>query len=171
LNRIWKDIKGYEGYYQVSIFGEVKSLARKDSLDRAIKERILKSPLNRYGYPFVVLCRNGKTRTFTVHRLIAETFIPNPLNKPCVNHINGIKSINRPSNLEWCTIAENNQHAFSIGLKESDKGERNINHKLTEADIIQIRSSTLKLRELAKVFNVSFQLISAIKNNKAWRHV
>jgi hypothetical protein len=145
LNEVWRDVKDYEGYYQVSNYGRVKSLGRKDSLKRDITERILKPALNNYGYPFVVFCKNGKTKTFTVHRLVAKAYVPNPLNKPSVNHINGVKTINKPSNLEWCTVSENNFHAFRIGLKENAKGESHVNHKLTEADVVQIRSSTLKL--------------------------
>lgn len=170
-DEIWRDIKDYEDYYQISSYGRVKSLVRKDSLNRDIKESILKSALNNYGYPFVVFCKNGKTKTFTVHRLVAKAFVLNLLNKSSVNHINGVKIINLPNNLEWCTVSENNYHAYSIGLKENAKGEDHVSHKLTEANVVQIRSSKLKLKELAKMFNVSFQLISAVRNNKAWRHV
>jgi hypothetical protein len=170
-DEVWKNIKGYKGCYQVSNYGRVKSLARKDSLNRDIKERIFKPSVNNRGYSLVVFCKNGKIKTFTVHRLVAKAFIPNPLNKPSVNHINGIKQINRPSNLEWCTTSENNYHAYKLGLKEAKKGETHFNHKLTKADVVRIRVSSLKLKDLAKMFNVSFQLISAIRNNKAWRHV
>lgn len=112
---VWKDIKGYEGLYQVSNMGRVKSLERTfiDKIGRKqhIKERILKPTPNHNGYLQVILCiSNGKKKTFRVHRLVCETFHENPKNKPCVNHIDENKENNVASNLEWCTIAENNNH-------------------------------------------------------------
>lgn len=119
----WKDICGYEGYYQVSDLGRVRSL------DRIIYQKIkggviakkiypgciLKQSI-RNGYFSVSLKMNGDGKHKTVHRLIAIAFIDNPQNKPLINHINGIKKDNRISNLEWCTAKENSQHALNTGL-------------------------------------------------------
>lgn len=131
----WKEIEGYEGFYQVSDQGRVKSLPRKDAIGRLVKERPLKTPTNSDGYPALLLCRDSSQAHFLVHRLVATAFIPNPENKPVVNHKNGIKTDNRVENLEWATYSENNQHAWNTGLQvvtddfrkkrsESRKGKR-----------------------------------------------
>ena len=107
MSEEWRDVKGYEGRYQVSSMGRVKSLERKDCLGRTVKERILKPNVVGRGYLRVILYAGGKTRTFFVHRLVCEAFHENPDNKPQVNHINEIKTDNRASNLEWATAREN----------------------------------------------------------------
>jgi hypothetical protein len=106
---IWKDIKGYEGLYQVSNLGNVKSL--KYNQQNIVKELELVKTTK--GYRTV----NLKGKVILVHRLVAETFVPNPENKKIINHINGIKNDNRAMNLEWCTPSENTQHAYRTGLK------------------------------------------------------
>lgn len=126
---VWKDIEGYEGLYQISNVGNVKSLARakKDTLGRiqSIKEKILKAAADKDGYFRVVLQKNGEKKNKIAHRLVAQAFIPNPDNKPQINHIDGNKQNNRLSNLEWCTLAENRIHAFNTGLQFVHKGEKN----------------------------------------------
>ena len=106
----WKNIKGYEGLYQVSNMGRVKSLERKNCLGRTIKERILKPAMDRGGYLQVGLCAGGKKKTLKVHRLVCEAFHDNPENKPDANHINENKTDNRACNLEWSTRRENLNH-------------------------------------------------------------
>ena len=109
-NEIWKDVVGYEGRYQVSSMGRVKSLERKNCLGRTVKERILKSRTNRYGYMEVNLCADGKRKMLKVHRLVCQAFHDNPDNKPEVNHVNEDKTDNRACNLEWSTRRENINH-------------------------------------------------------------
>lgn len=115
----WKDVEGYEGMYQVSNLGRVKSLSRKRAIGsnwRIIEERILKPQNAKDGYKQVNLCRDGRQKSVTVHRLVAETFIDNPDNKKTINHISGIKEDNRLINLEWMSQTENNRHAIAMGL-------------------------------------------------------
>lgn len=110
----WKDVKGYEGLYQVSNFGRVKSLSkiviRGNRIKQPLKERILKHGLS-MEYPFVSL-HNGTAKLIKIHKLVAEAFIPNPENKRTVNHKNGIRSDNRACNLEWATYSENHLHSY-----------------------------------------------------------
>ena len=109
---IWKDVENYEGFYQVSNLGRVKSLERDVFLpngivNRHIEEKILVPILNAYGYSFVNLHKNGKSKAILIHRLVALAFIPNPENKPQVNHKDENPLNNRVDNLEWCTASYN----------------------------------------------------------------
>lgn len=116
---VWKDIEGYEGYYQVSNLGRVKSLARNTSEKgknaNNKKDTILKGSLTK-GYLQVDFRKDGKRKMFRIHRLVSECFIPNPDNKPYINHIDGNKSNNTVDNLEWCTPKENVKHAMDNNL-------------------------------------------------------
>lgn len=112
MKEIWKDIKGYENIYQVSSLGRVKSLdkqiIRSNGYKQTFKSRLLKPALSNNNYLTVALCNNGKQKTHTVHRLVAETFIENKNNYKCINHIDENKQNNRVDNLEWCTYKYNN---------------------------------------------------------------
>lgn len=111
MKEIWKDIPDYEGLYQVSNLGRIKSL----KFNHTNYEKILKNSTNQ-NYPTIILNHNYKPKTFLIHRLVAETFIPNLKKLPCVNHINGIKTDNRVENLEWCTYSENMKHCVETKL-------------------------------------------------------
>lgn len=108
---VWRDIAGYEGQYQVSNLGNVRTLS-----DRHGNQRLIKPGKDSKGYLRIGLVKNGQRKTFSVHRLVAQAFIPNPLNLPEVNHVKGIKDDNRASELEWTTSSENMTHAFKTGL-------------------------------------------------------
>lgn len=108
---IWKDIKGYEGLYQVSNLGNIKSLKRNTT-----HERILVPRVGRDGYKYVGLCKDGIIKTKKIHRLVAETFIPNPTNLSQINHKDGNKINNLLENLEWCNASYNQKHAIKLGL-------------------------------------------------------
>lgn len=129
---VWKPIVGYEGIYEVSSFGRVKSLERivirSNGIQQFVKSRILSPGLIK-GYPSVGLKPRSKNTNVLVHRLVATAFLKNEENKPFVNHINGVKTDNRVENLEWCTVSENTKHAYSIGLKTPPHlGKFGVNH-------------------------------------------
>lgn len=115
----YKPIKGYEGYYEVSNMGNVLSLSRK-TLGRWGKMkmspgRLLKPEVSNVGYVRVQLSKNGKRCKYLVHRLVAQTFIPNENNSPCVNHKDNNRQNNSLENLEWCTYKENSEHGVRLG--------------------------------------------------------
>lgn len=179
VKEIWKDVPGYEGLYQVSNLGRVRSLDRyiPHSLGGKsfVKGRILSDkPRGKNGrYCRVILYRNGIHLGESVHRIVAKTFIPNPDNKPQVNHINGIRTDNRVANLEWCTAKENDKHAWDIGLKNS-LGSNQSNAILHEDDIPGIKrliEAGLSNREIGKKYGIEESTISLIKLGKRWTHV
>lgn len=120
---IWKDIEGFEGLYMISNKGRLKSLERfKNNNGGLVKveEKILTNHKDKKGYNFNTICKNGKIFSLRTHRIVAKHFIPNPKNKPQVNHINRIRHDNRVDNLEWCTNRENISHS-KVFLKSSSK--------------------------------------------------
>lgn len=173
---VWKDIPGYEGYYQISNNGIVKSLARviyrSDNVRQTYKESIKKQTLGKRGYYFVTLCKHGVMKKLKVHRLLAILFIPNPYNKPHVNHIDGNKLNNDLENLEWCSNLENLIHAHQTGLTDN-RGSKNGMSKLTENEVIEIRklNGSMNQRDIANKFNVSQSAIYNILARKTWKHV
>jgi hypothetical protein len=117
-NEIWKAIEGFEGLYEISNMGRVKSLARVAHRPKVgplpVKEKIRCTPLNTSGYPSIFLSKDGVTTQFRIHRLVAQAFIPNPDNLPQVNHLNNVKTDNRAENLEWITLLGNVYHAVEL---------------------------------------------------------
>jgi hypothetical protein len=124
--KVFRDILGYEGLYQISSCGIVLSV-RGDNLigtrnRKSIREvRAVSQQLNYRGYPKVGLCKDKKRTSHRVHRLVATAFIPNPENKKEVNHIDGNKANNHYSNLEWATHSENVKHAYDTGLTKKKR--------------------------------------------------
>ena len=180
MKEIWKAIKDYEGKYEVSNLGRVKSLERTSRLNKKIKEKILAPREHTGGYLRVQLSR----KDFYIHRLVAETFIPNPENKSQVNHIDGNKRNNRVDNLEWNTPLENNLHAIRTGLNKKDrefmiKIANCENHKkamirkrkLNDKQILEIRNSKESEYKLAETYNVCRSHIHNIKVFKIYKDV
>ena len=162
----WKDIAGYNGDYQISTYGRVKSFKKGRTM-------ILKPQLFS-EYLTVDLCGNGKTKHQQIHILVARSFIPNPEDKPEVNHRVGMKFNCHVSNLEWSTSAENTRHAYDNGLAKSAQGCDDFNAKIkNEADIIYIRENPdhLTQDELAEMFGVKRQTISLIQRGKTYANV
>lgn len=158
----WKQIEGFEDYY-VSNAGQIKS-----------KNKILKHYVHKQGYAYLNVKPNGRLgrgKTFRIHRCVAIAFIPNPDNKPEINHKDGNRTNNYVSNLEWCTRAENISHKFQNEIENSCRGIRNGKAKFTEADIRYILSSNESISNLSKQFNVRYTTIYSIKNKKSWKHI
>lgn len=159
MKEIWKDIKNYEGIYQVSNLGRIKSLGRKDAIGRIKKEKIMKENCNNYVQ--IKLCYEQKQSNKYVHRLVAEEFLNNELNCKEVNHINGIKTDNRVENLEWVTPRENQLHSYKLNLrKPTTKKVRQYNLK---NKLIKEWNS---LTEAARYYDISYTNISSCCNGK-----
>ena len=163
-------LNGYEGLYKINKQGKIISLPRY-----RCRGKVKRATLINNGYLIVNLCKNNKSKNYLLHRLVAETFIPNPENKPDINHIDGNKKNNCVNNLEWCTKSENMQHAVKTGLFVPTKfkilvGEKHGNSKLKKADAIFIRNHTeISDTILAKQFNISREHVWRIKKKRSWR--
>lgn len=150
---IWKDIEEYEGKYQVSNMGRVKSLERtvrcglNGGCYRTIPERIIKPIKDNYGYLVVNLWEDGKKKTCKVHRLVATAFLPNPENLPCINHRDENKRNNLAQNLEWCDVKYNNNY----GTKNQRASEKLRGRKLSEEHIRKLRGRKLSEEHIRKI--------------------
>ncbi len=172
----WKDIPGYEGLYQISRRGQVKSLGRKitDRRGRVTerKDIIKVNQVDMFGYYRIQLKKDGISKNFRIHRLIAMAFIPNPKNKRCINHKDANKKNNRISNLEWCTHKENLQHAFKKNLVHRASGENCSSATISDAEAEQIASllwQRWKTYDIAREIGCSPQVVSKIKAGRTRR--
>lgn len=163
-------IEGCEGYY-ACVDGHIWSNKYHKSQNQERELRKLVPFKNARGYFVIALTTShNKRKTFILHRLVAIAHIDNPENKPEVNHINGIKTDNRPCNLEWVTSSENKLHAYRTNLTTA-VGERNGQCKLTEEQVLIIRADNRFQRIIAAEYGVSRELISSIKRRKCWTHI
>lgn len=134
--------------------------------------KILSPSISNNGYQDISAYKRGQRKHYSVHRMVADAFIPNPENKPHVNHINGVKVDNRVENLEWVTRKENASHAVKLGLIL--KGENCGASKLSEKEVYEIRemiSKNMVHEQIAKKFGVSRRTIGHIKTGETWKHV
>lgn len=167
---LWKPIKGYGGLYEVSNTGKVKSFKNQAKYKEG---RMLKTDNKRY--PTLMLYGNGKGKRFLVHRLVAETFIPNLENKSQVNHKDGNKKNNHVSNLEWCTSKENIEHALVTGI--GTIGERNGLSKFTNKQIKYLRKiykpydSRFGGAALARKYGTSNKTMHMILSNQSYKNI
>lgn len=146
---------GWEGLYQVSPDGRIWTFPK-----RGHRGKWMALKVGTHGYLTVTLHRPGERRCYTVHRIVARAFIPNPDGKPQVNHKDGNRANSAASNLEWCTSAENHRHAYRIGLRA-----RSPLHKLTEGQIataVERRKAGELLNQIASTFGVSASTISRL---------
>lgn len=169
MNEIWKTVSEIP-IYEVSNFGNVRSIDRIDALKRLKLGKELSKSRNAAGYFTVSL--SGARKTFLVHRLVAHAFIVKPNNKNYVNHKDGNKENNNVENLEWVSAQENSLHSYYI-LKRSRLGESHHFHKLNRKSVQIIRDMLKEKRYsqsyLATAFNISVSTIWAIANNKIWK--
>lgn len=169
---------GYEGCYQVSNLGRVRSLDRIKSDGIFQHGTIRKTHLDACGYELVALSKNSVIKHWTVHRLVATAFIPNPNNLPQVNHKDEIRNHNTVDNLEWCTIEYNQNygHRRERSSKNST-GEKNARAILTEKDVLEIRRDYIPgdkkygVRPLAEKYGVKYVTITKITCGKIWKHL
>jgi hypothetical protein len=154
MTEIWKDISGYEGLYQVSNLGRIKSLNRINLAERKLKGRIRKVFDIGDGYIQVVLRKNNKPKHLMVHRLVGIAFIKNPQNKPQINHIDSNKSNNIALNLEWCTASENQIHAIINGKVQLGEDRQNATISNEQARYIRtLNKNGLNCVEIGKKLN------------------
>jgi len=173
-NEKWKQIIGYEGFYEISSLGRVKSVERitvgKNGISVTNKSMIKKQRQIKGGYLTVYLFRGKFYHHKSVHVLVATHFIDNPENKPQVNHKLGIKTDNRHTQLEWCSASENAVHAYKYGLM-CQKGEKHNSHKLTNVQVLEIFKSTEIQQKIADKYMVSKGTVANIKQGLGWTHI
>jgi hypothetical protein len=171
MEEIWKDIEGYEGLYQVSNLGRVKSLSIKIH-NRVTREKILMSHLSNSGYQYVCLSNNKIKKYLFVHRIVALEFIYNPKSKEQVNHIDGNKSNNCIENLEWLSRSENMKHAYKNGLNRISDLQKQKTSEAKSSSVIDLLTGVVykSIREANKVHKMPYttlcyMLRNDIKNN------
>ena len=167
----WVDVRGYNGKYKISNLGNLKSFHRNK------EGKINAFEIDKTGYKRIKLYLNKKGNHFFIHRLIAIAFIPNPENKPFINHKDGNKLNNSIENIEWCTPKENAQHAMDTGLN-SNIGENHAHAKLKNKDVLFIRNeynnsdNKVKItKDLSLMFSVHYAIIRGIVTRKQWKHI
>lgn len=171
MEEIWKEVNGYEGFYEVSSLGRVRSISCRIADKRCPngkyhKGRILKPGYTVNGYLQVLLRANGKYKSCRVHRLVAEAFIPNTENKSEVNHKNGVKTDNRLENLEWNTRSENAAHMYrklKIPPNKGMEGKVSRFRKLTNEQVEAIKADIRGFDTIAQEYGISKQTVSNIK--------
>ena len=168
IKETWKSITGWEKSHCVSNLGRVKSLKRVikntgKNTEYVIDEKIMKTNLVGAGYMGLIIGTNGIKKRFYLHRLVAEAFIDNPENKPCINHKDGNKLNNYIENLEWVTYKENSIHGYKTGLMPT---------KITKNEANQIRQLYLtgkyKQSEIGEMFNLTQGTVGKIIRNELW---
>jgi hypothetical protein len=178
MKEIFIDIIGYETLYQISNYGRVKALSKtlKNGVGYAVrKEKIIKPAKKDNDYLFVGLTNGKNVKRFYIHRLVAIHFLPNPENKPDVNHIESNKEDNRFFMLEWCTKSENISHSYKHGVHRANFGTKNSKAKLNDEKVLSIKERYGRdgntIRSLAIEFGVHHSIIDGIIKGKRWPHV
>jgi hypothetical protein len=166
-SELWKPIKEFPDY-AVSNLGRVR---RTVPDKRSHRMKVLKPNATGNGYSTVALCKDGLVHRRLIHRLVLVAFLGPDLERTKTNHRNGDKTDNRITNLEWCTASENELHSYYTLGKKPQRGEEHGMAKLTEDQVIQIRSMPGSHSDIAMLFGVSGKQISNIKSRHSWRHL
>lgn len=173
MKEVWRSIDGYNGIYEVSNFGNVRSLSRIDIRKNKIIGQIMKTFKSR-GYIRITLRKEGKGTKGSVHRLVLTAFSGEcPKGYQC-NHIDGNKLNNRIDNLEWVTPSENQRHKYDILGYSRPIGSKNPQSKLTEAKVKEIKLLLVKkipVKLIAEMYKVTLKTIYNIKSESAWTHI
>ena len=158
---VWKDIAGYEGLYQVSNMGRVKTMARLHREDRPYmkKEMVLSPPIGSNGYKHACLYKDKKGKIHSVHTLVAKAFL-DLSDKNIVNQKDGNKINNRADNLEWCTHTENRRHATENGLMKKTHAEYRRPSKWESIEMVRLYLSGYKKKDISKRFNFETRVIT-----------
>ncbi len=159
MEAIWREVCGSDGRYEVSNAGAIRKVATQKLVHQYISSN---------GYMRASIYMDGRYRTVAVHRIIAQAFVSNPDGKPQVNHIDGNKTNNALSNLEWVTASENIQHAYDYLGKISPAKGHAFNRKLTDSQVRKIRDSSMSCYKLARIYGVTPSAIWAVKNRKSF---
>jgi len=176
----WRDIKGYEGRYQVSSLGLIKSISRLveyvAGYTKSVKGRTMKLCVANNGYLQIALNRDNTEKNYTVHRIVAQTFIPNPDNLPCVLHNDDDPTNNCVSNLRWGTQQDNIDDRTKRG--RTSVGESRPCSKLTEREVLEIRQlfsstqgSSLSDRKVGKRYGVTGATIHKVRLGISWKYL
>ena len=173
MNELWKEIQDFEGY-EISNLGNIRSWLSPHGIKS--EPTLKKQYIQRSGYSYAGLMKEGKLFTKIVHRLVAKEFINNLYNKPDINHINGIKSDNRSENLEWVTKSENQIHAYKTGLQIKQFGENTSQAILNTEQVINIKKlrkeTDLTLKQIAIKLNITnYRNLENILYGKSWSHI
>jgi len=178
IQRTWKQLKDYEGIYDISNLGEIKRLyrewhsGRNGSQFKTLEEGLVKSRIDSNGYELVNLSKDGVKFFTKVHRLVANNFIENPNNYPVINHKDGNKTNNCVDNLEWTTYKNNTQHAIENNLVNLQIKSNNIvNYTLVKEMKLYYLQNNCTKKEVSKFFNVEYTTTVSILNNKIWKNV
>lgn len=167
----WLDIKGFEGLYMISNHGDVLNLNYK----RSRRPGLITPSTNQLGYVSFGLTKNKKRHYFYAHRLVAEHFISKQPGFDEVNHLDGDKTNNHYTNLEWCTRSQNVQHSYDNGLKSTPSGTKHNRSKLSEKDVLDIRyyfdSGILTIYDLSKKYEVCKTTIYSVVKRKTYKTI
>lgn len=165
----YKDCKGYA----IDIHGNAYSCKAHNFKPYCFEPewRKVKIKTNKHGYPFIIMSNFGQDVTAKIHSIVARAFVPNPDNLNEVNHIDGVKTNNHYTNLEWCTHRHNIIHCIQNDLRNTAKGERIPNSILKETDVLDILTMNGTHKDIAAIYGIHPSIISRIKNGKAWKHL
>ncbi len=173
-NERWVPVKNYEGRYEVSDAGRVRSLKRTEECMGGIRHRdaCLLIPNCHNGYARLRLCKDGVASRFSVHRIVASHFLDNPKNYPQINHKDGNKTNNAASNLEWCNASQNALHkAYSLGKGVGEDNWHSVAKEIQVRQIRELASLCMPSAEIADRLGLGLSCVEHIRYRRSWKHV